>query len=119
MQNVFIDPVSMMKAFFPQVASYVVMPNALFYAGFSDIAKQNEVLADICYAAVHAGGALAEMESQNITFWTYGNLWATLLHPKRYGGCRRVHSTNGRSQLTEVYNITMVYMSISWNSMVC
>ncbi|VEJ45933.1 autotransporter outer membrane beta-barrel domain-containing protein [Bartonella vinsonii] len=34
-------------ALVPQAASYIVMPNALFYAGFTDIAKQSALLADI------------------------------------------------------------------------
>ncbi|WP_375665392.1 autotransporter outer membrane beta-barrel domain-containing protein [Bartonella sp. TT121SHDZB] len=101
------------EAVVPQVASYIVMPNALFYAGFTDITKQSKLLADIRttqnysfffssygstatltsergpfkygygadirYAAVQAGGALAAMESQNVTMHfglmgTYGKL---------------------------------------------
>ncbi|WP_375703332.1 autotransporter outer membrane beta-barrel domain-containing protein [Bartonella sp. AD13SXNS] len=101
------------EAVVPQVASYIVMPNALFYADFTDITKQSKLLADIRttqnysffflpysstatltsergpfkygygadirYAAVQAGGALAAMESQNITMHfglmgTYGQL---------------------------------------------
>ncbi|EJF79784.1 outer membrane autotransporter barrel domain-containing protein, partial [Bartonella sp. DB5-6] len=47
LQNEFLDPDSKAKAVLPQVASYFVMPNALFYAGLSDMAKQNTLLANM------------------------------------------------------------------------
>ncbi len=104
----------------PQTASYIVMPNALFHTGLTDIAKQDEFLAsmristvgkeegiknafflytygntatlsskrgpleygygaDIRYAALQAGVALATLEGQNTTTHlglggTYGRL---------------------------------------------
>ncbi|WP_236823906.1 hypothetical protein [Bartonella sp. Raccoon60] len=47
LSNGYVDAQSQVKALVPQMASYVVMPNALFSAGFSDISNQNGILADV------------------------------------------------------------------------
>ncbi|WCR55263.1 MAG: hypothetical protein PG977_000656 [Bartonella clarridgeiae] len=47
LQDGYIDSQSRVKALVPQMASYLVMPNALFSSGISDISNQNKVLADI------------------------------------------------------------------------
>ncbi|MDD9333671.1 MAG: autotransporter outer membrane beta-barrel domain-containing protein, partial [Bartonella sp.] len=44
LQNAYLDSQSKVKALVPQMASYLVMPNALFSAGFSDINQQNASL---------------------------------------------------------------------------
>ncbi len=46
LQNAFLDPNLRVKAVLPQVPSYFVMPNALFYTGLTDMAKQNALLAN-------------------------------------------------------------------------
>ncbi|ENN90530.1 autotransporter outer membrane beta-barrel domain-containing protein [Bartonella schoenbuchensis] len=119
LQNQYL-PNSNVKALLPQMASYLVMPNALFTAGFTDIENQNALLtnirpmpwemkndkklfffissygnkatlssnrtaleygydADIGYAALQTGVALAALEGQNTSSYfgllgTYGKL---------------------------------------------
>ncbi|EJF88534.1 autotransporter outer membrane beta-barrel domain-containing protein, partial [Bartonella melophagi] len=119
LQNQYL-PNSNVKALLPQMANYLVMPSALFVAGFTDIENQNALLtnirpmpwemknnkklfffissygnkvtlssnrtaleygygADIGYAALQTGVALAALEGQNISSYfgllgTYGKL---------------------------------------------
>ncbi|WP_208431783.1 autotransporter outer membrane beta-barrel domain-containing protein [Bartonella schoenbuchensis] len=119
LQNQYL-PNSNVKALLPQMANYLVMPNALFAAGFTDIENQNALLtnirpmpwemkndkklfffissygnkatlssnrtaleygygADIGYAAIQTGVALAALEGQNTSSYfgllgTYGKL---------------------------------------------
>nr|CDP80543.1 inducible autotransporter A [Bartonella schoenbuchensis] len=119
LQNQYL-PNSNVKALLPQMANYLVMPNALFAAGFTDIENQNALLtnirpmpwemkndkklfffissygnkatlssnrtaleygydADIGYAALQTGVALAALEGQNTSSYfgllgTYGKL---------------------------------------------
>ncbi|WP_074381348.1 autotransporter outer membrane beta-barrel domain-containing protein [Bartonella doshiae] len=47
LQHQFLDSDSKVHALVSQAASYAVMPHALFTAGISDIAKQEDLLADI------------------------------------------------------------------------
>ncbi|WP_375701010.1 autotransporter outer membrane beta-barrel domain-containing protein [Bartonella sp. AA23NXGY] len=47
LQPEFLDPDSKVRAVVPQMASYLVMPNALFYTGLADMAKQNALLANM------------------------------------------------------------------------
>ncbi|WP_438759271.1 autotransporter outer membrane beta-barrel domain-containing protein [Bartonella rochalimae] len=47
LRNAYLDPKSKVKALVPQMASYLVMPNALFSAGFSDINQQNASLSNL------------------------------------------------------------------------
>ncbi|WP_441296306.1 autotransporter outer membrane beta-barrel domain-containing protein [Bartonella harrusi] len=58
----------------PQVSSYLAMPNALFYAGFIDMAKQSTLLADL-----RTTGLAREEEKKNKGFFlsSYGSI-ATL-----------------------------------------
>ncbi|WP_455482663.1 autotransporter outer membrane beta-barrel domain-containing protein [Bartonella sp. B35(2025)] len=44
LQNAYIDGDKKIRALLPQVANYLVMPNALFSAGFSDVNNQNILL---------------------------------------------------------------------------
>ncbi|WP_158078248.1 autotransporter outer membrane beta-barrel domain-containing protein [Bartonella sp. WD12.1] len=119
LQNQYL-PNSDVKALLPQMANYLVMPNALFAAGFTDIENQNALLtnirpmpwemkdnkklfffissygnkvtlssnrtaleygydADIGYAAIQTGVALAALEGENTSSYfgllgTYGKL---------------------------------------------
>nr|CDP80541.1 inducible autotransporter E [Bartonella schoenbuchensis] len=120
LQNQYLDSSAKIKALVPQMANYLVMPSALFSAGFTDIENQNTLLtnirtmpwemksnkkssfflssygnkatlssnrtaleygygADIGYAALQTGVALAALEGQNTSsyfglFGTYGKL---------------------------------------------
>nr|WP_246054741.1 autotransporter outer membrane beta-barrel domain-containing protein [Bartonella massiliensis] len=69
----------------PQAASYIVMPNALFHAGLTDIAKQDEFLASMRMSAI---GQRLGLGIKNAFFLnTYGNT-ATLSSkrgPLKYG----------------------------------
>ncbi|AQX27739.1 MULTISPECIES: autotransporter outer membrane beta-barrel domain-containing protein [unclassified Bartonella] len=47
LQNAYLDSQSKVKALVPQMASYLVMPNALFSVGFSDIGEQNKALTNM------------------------------------------------------------------------
>ncbi|WP_375682382.1 autotransporter outer membrane beta-barrel domain-containing protein [Bartonella sp. AP40SXNS] len=47
LQPEFLAPDSKVRAVVPQMASYLVMPNALFYTGLADMAKQNALLANM------------------------------------------------------------------------
>ncbi|WP_375647845.1 autotransporter outer membrane beta-barrel domain-containing protein [Bartonella sp. AA56HLJMS] len=47
LQPEFFDTDSKVRAVVPQMASYLVMPNALFYTGLADMAKQNALLANM------------------------------------------------------------------------
>ncbi|MCZ2158123.1 autotransporter outer membrane beta-barrel domain-containing protein [Bartonella sp. 220] len=53
----------------PQTANYLVMPNALFYSGLTDMAKQNALLANIRISV------LGKEDEKNIGFflYTYGS----------------------------------------------
>ncbi|WP_455481737.1 autotransporter outer membrane beta-barrel domain-containing protein [Bartonella sp. B35(2025)] len=44
LQNAYLDPEAKIKALVPQVASYLVMPNALFSTGFTDVSNQTSLL---------------------------------------------------------------------------
>lgn len=44
LQNAYIDKDKKIRALLPQVANYLVMPNSLFSAGFSDMNNQNALL---------------------------------------------------------------------------
>ncbi|WP_375649756.1 autotransporter outer membrane beta-barrel domain-containing protein [Bartonella sp. OT172YNZD] len=83
LQNAFLDPNLRIKALLPQTASYIVMPNALFYTGLKDIAKQNALLANIRTSVLGK-----EKEKQTGFFlYTYGST-ATLSSergPLKYG----------------------------------
>ncbi len=44
LQNIHLDPEEKTRALVPQVASYLVMPNAVFSAGYADVNNQNTLL---------------------------------------------------------------------------
>ncbi|WP_212113080.1 right-handed parallel beta-helix repeat-containing protein, partial [Bartonella queenslandensis] len=65
----FLGPNSTVEAPVAQMASYLVMPNALFYSGLTDIAKQNALLANLRTSVVGK-----QQEKQNGFFlYTYGS----------------------------------------------
>nr|WP_244393528.1 autotransporter outer membrane beta-barrel domain-containing protein [Bartonella tribocorum] len=67
----------------PQTASYLVMPNALFHAGLTDIAKQNALLATMRTSVL----GKEEEKQTGFFLYTYGNT-ATLSSergPLKYG----------------------------------
>ncbi|WP_329957888.1 autotransporter outer membrane beta-barrel domain-containing protein [Bartonella sp. A05] len=47
LQQAYLDPDAKVKAIVPQMANYLVMPNALFSAGISDVSNQIALLANI------------------------------------------------------------------------
>ncbi|WP_404977282.1 autotransporter outer membrane beta-barrel domain-containing protein [Bartonella sp. CM31XJBT] len=53
----------------PQTASYLVMPNALFYSGLTDMAKQNALLANIRTSVL----GKEEEKQTGFFLYTYGN----------------------------------------------
>ncbi|WP_375618258.1 autotransporter outer membrane beta-barrel domain-containing protein [Bartonella sp. AC134YNZD] len=56
-------------ALVPQTASYLVMPNALFYSGLTDMAKQNALLANIKTSV----SGKEEEKQTGFFLYTYGN----------------------------------------------
>ncbi|WP_144756126.1 autotransporter outer membrane beta-barrel domain-containing protein, partial [Bartonella saheliensis] len=66
-----------------QMAGYLVMPNALFYSGLTDMAEQNALLANIRTAIIDKG-----QEKQNGFFLhTYGStgIFSSESAPRQYG----------------------------------
>ncbi len=57
------------NALVPQTAGYIVMPNALFYSGLTDMAKQNALLVNM------RTSVLGKEEEKNTGFflYTYGS----------------------------------------------
>ncbi|WP_425277835.1 autotransporter outer membrane beta-barrel domain-containing protein [Bartonella rattimassiliensis] len=77
------DPNSNMYTPVPQTASYLVMPNVLFYTGLTDIAKQNALLADMRTSVLRK----EEDKQTNFFLYTYGNTGtlASERGPLKYG----------------------------------
>ncbi|WP_208433452.1 beta strand repeat-containing protein, partial [Bartonella elizabethae] len=76
-------PDSKAEAPVAQMASYLVMPNALFYSGLTDMAEQNALLANIRTAIIDKG-----QEKQNGFFLhTYGSTgtFSSESAPRQYG----------------------------------
>ncbi|WP_254492295.1 autotransporter outer membrane beta-barrel domain-containing protein [Bartonella sp. B1099] len=76
-------PDSKVEAPVAQMASYLVMPNALFYSGLTDMAEQNALLANIRTAVIDKG-----QEKQNGFFLhTYGSTgtFSSESAPRQYG----------------------------------
>ncbi|WP_336288113.1 autotransporter outer membrane beta-barrel domain-containing protein [Bartonella sp. CB60] len=69
LQSVTLDPDAKIKAFVPQVASYLVMPNAIFSAGFTDVSNQNALLDDMQTTASEA----RDNKKRGVLFSSYGN----------------------------------------------
>ncbi|UNF44947.1 autotransporter outer membrane beta-barrel domain-containing protein [Bartonella krasnovii] len=76
-------PDSKVEAPVAQMASYLVMPNALFYSGLTDMAEQNALLANIRTSLIDKG-----QEKQNGFFLhTYGSTgtFSSESAPRQYG----------------------------------
>ncbi|WP_332060708.1 autotransporter outer membrane beta-barrel domain-containing protein [Bartonella sp. CB74] len=69
LQSVTLDPDAKIKAFVPQVASYLVMPNAMFSAGLTDVNNQNALLDD----AQTTASETRNNKKRGILFSSYGN----------------------------------------------
>ncbi|AGF74900.1 Inducible Bartonella autotransporter [Bartonella australis AUST/NH1] len=54
LQNAYLDSDAKIKALVPQVANYLLMPNALFFAGFTDFSNQSAILANMQVAELEA-----------------------------------------------------------------
>ncbi|WP_208434431.1 autotransporter outer membrane beta-barrel domain-containing protein [Bartonella taylorii] len=69
LQNATLDREAKIRALVPQVASYLVMPNAVFSAEFSDVNNQNTLLDNMRTTAVRP----EENKKKRIFLSTYGN----------------------------------------------
>ncbi|PIT70113.1 autotransporter outer membrane beta-barrel domain-containing protein [Bartonella tribocorum] len=69
LQNATLDDEGKIKALVPQVASYLIMPNALFSSGLADVSNQNTLL-DNMHSTVFG---LEGHKKKGIFLSTYGN----------------------------------------------
>ncbi|UNF36715.1 autotransporter outer membrane beta-barrel domain-containing protein [Bartonella krasnovii] len=69
LQNITLDLMEEIKALVPQVASYLVMPNAIFSSGLADVSNQNTLL-DNMHSTVFG---LEGHKKKGIFLSTYGN----------------------------------------------
>ncbi|MGF7158083.1 autotransporter outer membrane beta-barrel domain-containing protein [Bartonella heixiaziensis] len=69
LQSATLDSEAKIKALVPQVASYLVMPQALFSAGLSDVSNQNTLLDTMQTKALETKGN----KNKGIFLSTYGN----------------------------------------------
>ncbi|WP_342212225.1 autotransporter outer membrane beta-barrel domain-containing protein [Bartonella kosoyi] len=77
------DPEQNVQAVVPQMANYLLMPNALFYTGLIDMAKQNALLANM-----RTSVSGKQQEKQNGFFlYTYGGTGTLSSEsaPRKYG----------------------------------
>ncbi len=82
-KNDYVDSEAQVKALVPQMASYLVTPNALFFAGFSDMSHQNGILADMPETLNSVGS-----NRRNSFFLSsYGNVvaFSSTRNPLQYG----------------------------------
>ncbi|GAA5102568.1 autotransporter outer membrane beta-barrel domain-containing protein [Bartonella acomydis] len=83
LQNAYLDKDKKIRALLPQVANYLVMPGALFSAGFTDVNKQNTLL-DNLYTTVFEA---KNKEKNSIFLSSYGEKVTLSSHrdPLHYG----------------------------------
>ncbi|WP_208432858.1 autotransporter outer membrane beta-barrel domain-containing protein [Bartonella taylorii] len=83
LQNATLDREAKIRALVPQVASYLVMPNAVFSAEFSDVNNQNTLLDNMRTTAVRP----EENKKKRIFLSTYGNksTLSSSRSPLKYG----------------------------------
>ncbi|AQX27737.1 MULTISPECIES: autotransporter outer membrane beta-barrel domain-containing protein [unclassified Bartonella] len=81
LQNEYIDSQSQVRSLVPRMASYLVMPNALFSSGISDINNQNKVLADMRERLV------SSKKKGSLFLSSYGNVanFSSIRNPLQYG----------------------------------
>ncbi|EJF82336.1 outer membrane autotransporter barrel domain-containing protein [Bartonella elizabethae Re6043vi] len=89
LQSATLDDEGKIKALVPQVASYLVMPNALFSAGLADVNNQNTLLNTM----QETGFETKDHKSKGIFFSTYGNKMTLSSHrtPLQYGYGADIH----------------------------
>ncbi|WP_254492296.1 autotransporter outer membrane beta-barrel domain-containing protein [Bartonella sp. B1099] len=89
LQSATLDDEGKIKALVPQVASYLVMPNALFSAGLADINNQNTLLNTM----QETGFETKDHKNKGIFFSTYGNKMTLSSHrtPLQYGYGADIH----------------------------
>ncbi|MCZ2328977.1 autotransporter outer membrane beta-barrel domain-containing protein [Bartonella sp. F02] len=69
LQKAYLDPNSKVRALVPQAANYLIMPNALFSAGFADVNNQNIFVADMRAASLK----MNEGKKQAVFLSPYGD----------------------------------------------
>ncbi|EJF82355.1 outer membrane autotransporter barrel domain-containing protein [Bartonella elizabethae Re6043vi] len=89
LQNVTLDVLKEIQALVPQVASYLVMPNAIFSSGLADVSNQNTLL-DNMHSTVFG---LEGHKKKGIFLSTYGNkvTLSSSRSPLEYGYGADVH----------------------------
>ncbi|WP_142416969.1 autotransporter outer membrane beta-barrel domain-containing protein [Bartonella massiliensis] len=89
LQNATLEFIEEIKALVPQVASYLVMPNAIFSSGLTDVSNQNTLL-DNMHSTVFG---LEGHKKKGIFLSTYGNKVTLSSHrsPLEYGYGADVH----------------------------
>ncbi|MCZ2159294.1 autotransporter outer membrane beta-barrel domain-containing protein, partial [Bartonella sp. 220] len=83
LQSASLDPEAKIRALVPQVASYLVMPSALFSAGLADVNNQNTLLDNMRTSAVELGMS----KNKGIFFSSYGkkSTFSSSRNPLQYG----------------------------------
>ncbi|EJF85851.1 outer membrane autotransporter barrel domain-containing protein [Bartonella vinsonii subsp. arupensis OK-94-513] len=83
LQSATLDPEAKIRALVPQVANYLVMPSALFSAGFADVNNQNILLDNMRTSAVE----LEMSKNKGIFFSSYGkkSTFSSSRKPLQYG----------------------------------
>ncbi|WP_208442455.1 autotransporter domain-containing protein, partial [Bartonella raoultii] len=76
-------PEQNVQAVVPQMASYLLMPNALFYTGLTDMAKQNALLAHLRTSVIEKG----QEKQSGFFLYTYGSTgnFSSENAPRQYG----------------------------------
>ncbi|QEE12520.1 autotransporter outer membrane beta-barrel domain-containing protein [Bartonella krasnovii] len=89
LQSATLDDEGKIRALVPQVASYLVMPNALFSAGLADINNQNTLLDTM----QETGFETKDHKNKGVFFSTYGNKMTLSSHrtPLQYGYGADIH----------------------------
>ncbi|EJF84989.1 autotransporter outer membrane beta-barrel domain-containing protein [Bartonella rattimassiliensis] len=89
LQNATLDNEGKIRALVPQVASYLVMPNAVFSTGFSDVSNQNTLLDDMRTTALKT----ENHKNKGLFLSSYGNKMTLSSNrtPLQYGYGADVH----------------------------
>ncbi|UNE55573.1 autotransporter outer membrane beta-barrel domain-containing protein [Bartonella machadoae] len=72
LQNAYLDKDKKIRALLPQVANYLVMPNALFSAGLTDVNNQNTFLNDMRLTVFEAGNNNENNKNGALFLSSYG-----------------------------------------------
>ncbi|USP03579.1 autotransporter outer membrane beta-barrel domain-containing protein [Bartonella taylorii] len=89
LQNIHLDPEEKTRALVPQVASYLVMPNAVFSAGYADVNNQNTLLNNTQIRVFYP----ETRKKKGIFLSSYGNkiILSSNHNPLQYGYGADVH----------------------------